>query len=408
MHGSADLAAPIAYHHPHPAHPAATIRHDSVVSPNLAVGDVSDVSVYPSTCRVGNTIVCVYRRGSAKHSRDGVLLAQSSSDGGKSWSPPACVFDQIGADEPESVHVGVVCALGDKVVAFFKTVEAKKADVYIFSEEGRQLRQNAYMCSSIDGGRHWNAPVKIDLLGGPRDTFLGSRPLTLPGGRLLIPVEATGQYGQQFMMGMFSDDGGKTVSPLFDIAHDVTGRLGFGDGKLSLLPDGRMVMHVWTYLNETEETIAVHRCVSSDGGRTWTPPEPTNVVCQIMNPIVLPTGTLLAAGTVRTHPAGIRLFQSLDGGATWNGTPIQLWDEQELRITGVPLAITSKLDQDEKLWAALPSFAFGWPELTRLPDEDVLLTYYACVNEITHIRACRFAVGTRRHRSATVQQDAHA
>ena len=369
-----------------------TVRHDIVVSPNHAAASPLDVSVYPCACRVGNDVVCVYRRGTAKHSRDGVLLTQSSADGDASWAAPVTIFNGMHDTTHESVHTGVVREWNGATLVFFKTVEAKEPDAYIFSEEGRRLRQRAYMCRSDDGGRSWNAPVEVELRGGPRDTFLGCRPLALPGGRLLIPVEATAEHGQQMMLGCFSDDGGRTLSPLFPIAHDATGRLGFGDGKLALLPDGRIVMLAWTYLNPSEETIAVHRCVSSDGGCTWSPPEPTDIVCQVISPLSVGDGTLLAAGNVRIPPEGIRLVRSVDAGATWVDTPIQLWDARQLKVTGEPLAIGVASGGGDVIWDALPSFTFGSPELTRLADGDVLLTYYAIVNEVTHVRACRFAV----------------
>lgn len=367
------------------------IRHDVAVSPNLATGDASNAAAFPSACRVQDAIVCVYRRGIAKHSRDGVLLSQSSTDGGKSWSPPTTIFDRMQDAEPESVHAGVVCECGGAALAFFKTVEAKKRDVYIFSEEGRRLQQHAYLSRSVDAGRTWSVPVEIELLGGPRDTFLGSRPLVLPSGRLFIPVEATGEHGQQMIMGCFSDDGGRTLSPLFPIAHDTTGERGFGDGKVAVLPDGRIVMLAWTYLNHTEETIAVHRCESQDGCR-WSTPEPTNIVCQIMTPLGVGDHGLVAAGNVRTHPEGIRLFRSIDAGATWIGTPIQLWDARQSKVTAVPLAIGQTSSDDEGVWDALPSFTFGCPELTMLADGDALLTYYAELQGVTHVRACRIAI----------------
>jgi hypothetical protein len=399
MHRSGSPTQPVVQRDSHPAHAGLAIRHDVAVSPNVVSEDVSNVSAFPSVCRVQDTVVCIYRSGSAKHSRDGVLLSQSSIDGGESWSPPSTIFDRMHDADPESVHTGVVCEVGGTAVAFFKTVEAKQPDVYIFSEEGRRLRQRAYLCRSIDAGRTWSEPVEISLHGGPRDTFLGSRPLALPSGRLFIPVEATGEHGQQMMMGCFSDDGGYTLSPLFPIAHDATGERGFGDGKVSLLPDGRIVMLAWTYLNHTEETISVHRCVSLDGGCHWSPPEPTNVVCQIMTPLSIGDQGLLAAGNVRTYPEGIRLFHSIDAGAAWIGTPIQLWDARESKVAAVPLPISAASSSDEGVWNSLPSFTFGCPELTMLPDSDVLLTYYADLQGVTHIRACRIALD--RHPSRT-------
>jgi len=41
---------------------------------------------------------------------------------------------------------------------------------------------------------------------------------------------------------------------------------------------------------------------------------------------------------------------------------------------------------------ALWGFAFGTPDLIKGAHGSVIMTYYAVVNGITHIRACRFVV----------------
>jgi len=373
------------------------ILEDNAVSPNLNRHAQGDVCAYAVPCRLKNgDLVCVYRQGSAKHSRDGVLIAQRSTDAGINWSDPVSVFEGLKESPPESVHSGVVCQAADgAVLAIFKTVEARNPEAYIFSEEGRQIPQRLYVSRSTDEGRTWPAPAEHKLIGAPRDTAVGTRPLLLSDGGLLIPVEATGQHGQQIILGVFSSDGGITLQPVITCAEDTTGQVGYGDARLTLLHDGRIVMLTWTYLNATEETIAVHGCVSADRGRTWTKPASTGVESQIMTPLALDAVNLIAASTVRTNPEGIRLWYSSNAGETWNTeSVIQMWDphEEKLKGTGLKLEhVTSKV-APEKIWESLPGFSFGTPDLVQLDENLCLLTYYATIEGVTHIRACRFKV----------------
>lgn len=371
------------------------IIHDVVVSANLAARDPKSVCVYPASCLTSRgDLLCVYRMGAAKHSRDGILIFQRSSDGGCSWLPPVTIYDGLQGAAKESVHTGVVCEVASGVfLAFFTVVEAQKPDAYIFSAEGRQLRQRLCVARSMDGGLSWSAPQEIHLSGVPRNIYVSSRPMILPDGVLLLPIEATGAHGQEMMLACLSNDEGRTFSPAAPIACDETGRLGFGDGKFTLQADGSIVMLTWTYLNSNEETIFVHRCESRDNGRTWSPPKPTNVLCQIMTPQTMADSKLIAAGNVRTPPEGIRLFSSVDGGTTWDTSDsVQLWDPRKLCATGTVLPMKVPLADQQGVWDALPAFTFGSPELVRLGGNEAVMTYYAIVDGVTHIRACRFHV----------------
>jgi hypothetical protein len=297
---------------------------------------------------------------------------------------------------PESVHTGVVVeAPQGEVLAFFTTVEARKPEVYIFSQEGRTLRQRMWVATSTDGGYSWSAAVEVDLPGLPPNRYFGSRPLVMSDGTLLLPIEVTAPQRQQAMFGSLSVDGGRSFSAASHIACDQTGRLGFGDGRFAELQDGTIVMLTWTYRHPSEETTHVHRCVSSDKGRTWSAPEPTDLLCQILTPQAWAGSRLLAAGTVRTPPEGIRLFASHDSGRTWDSTlALQLWDPRRLRASGEPLPLGRAGPSDGSgLWAALPSFTFGSPELMRMGENEMVMTYYAIVEGVTHVRACRFRVG---------------
>ncbi|NQT59151.1 MAG: exo-alpha-sialidase [Bacteroidetes bacterium] len=371
------------------------ILNDTAVSPNFEKKLSNPVCVYPLTCLLDNgDLLCLYRQGKEKHSFDGVLMVQKSTDSGVTWSDQITVYNGVSNNSPESAQTGGLCQLADGSVAvFFTVVEETASDIYIFSEEGRRLRQRLCIARSYDRGISWSKPETLHLAGVSYNVYVGSRPFLLPNGDLFVPLEATGCHGQQFTLGTISEDGGNTFLPVTITAEDETGEFSYGDPKVTILPDGRVLMLLWTFITAVEKTVAVRCCISSDNGRTWSAPVSIGVLSQIMKPLFLDAETTIAVGNVRTVPAGIRLWISYDDGKSWDTeNPIQMWDVQEGKMKGTPLKgeLNTYAETDEGLWNALPGYTFGTPDMVLLDDNTVLLTYYAVTHGVTHIRACRF------------------
>src|SRR5262249_48334932 len=151
---------------------------DVAVTPDSGAGERRSCAS-PMTCRLQNgDILCVYRRGTEKHSRDGVLIVQRSTDGGSSWSEPITIHDGMRSALPESVHAGALCQVEDgTVLAMFTAVEAKNPEAYIFSDTGRQLEQKFYLASSRDQGRTWTSPRQQILPSTPSLRYINSYPV---------------------------------------------------------------------------------------------------------------------------------------------------------------------------------------------------------------------------------------
>ena len=97
------------------------VLSDQPVSRNLAAGRTGVACSYPQATVLANgDVACLYRQGTTKHSYDGVLLLQTSSDRGASWSAPAVAFDGRGLQPPQSVVSGGVCQApsGELLVTF--------------------------------------------------------------------------------------------------------------------------------------------------------------------------------------------------------------------------------------------------------------------------------------------------
>ncbi len=375
-----------------------TIVSDVPVSPNYALRKEEEVSAYPHIIRlVGGELMCVYRQGTAKHSMDGVLVAQKSADNGKTWSDQVILFDGREKPVPEAVMTGTHCQLPDgQVIAVFRVVEVENPDVYVFSEAGRKLRHHLYLIRSDDFGEKWSAPETVQIPGTAYSLYTGTRPVVLANNDLLLPMEATGSRGQQLTLSAISRDRGKTFLPAVINAEDPTGRLSYGDSKITILPDGRLFMLNWTFTRDTETTVSVHSCISPDNGRSWSEPKSIDLLCQILVPLMLPSNLMIAAGNVRSALPGIYLWVSRDFGGSWNSEPpVLLWNALTQRVDGTAVPSSRNAagpDGSTEIWDALPGYTFGTPDLVNLEDGSILLTYYAMIDGLTHIRACRFTV----------------
>jgi len=368
------------------------VLHDVVVSDNVGEGAEHYTCAYPLTTLMSDgTLVCVYRRGKEKHSYDGIWAVQKSADNGQTWSKPVTIFDKRHLEPLQSVMSGGICQAGDgSLVTVFVTIEATRKDFYVFSEEGFKQRSFCYTARSCDGGDTWSQPKLIEHA-PPFRMGISSKPFVLPGGELFIPGEHKLSNGVIATCASYSTDHGRTFDPFKDIITDVNAELNYCDARFAVLPGGEIMAMLWTFRQDNEETVEVHRSISGDNGRTWSAPEAVGYLGQITTPLVLDSQTILAASNCRNAPEGIRLWLSRDGGNTWlDETPLQMWDPYRNRIIASPLALSTSDGTNEGVWQALEKFTFGTPDLLSLPDDTNLLSYYATISNIIHVRACRF------------------
>jgi len=218
-----------------------------------------------------------------------------------------------------------------------------------------------------------------------------SKPFVLPNGELFIPGEHSLSNGVIAICASYSTDHGRTLSCFNDIITDVNAELNYCDARFAVLADDKIIAILWTFRQDNEETVEAHRATSSDNGHTWSIPEPVGYLGQITVPLVLDSQTVLAASNYRQPPEGIRLWLSRNGGNTWlEETPVQMWDPYKNRITARSLAAPTNHGKNEGVWKALAKFTFGTPDLLILSDGTILLSYYATISDVTHVRTCRF------------------
>jgi hypothetical protein len=317
---------------------------------NVNVDVIRDVSVSPAefrdlacaypftTLAADGSLVCQYRRGTEKHSYDGVLVTQRSIDLGHNWSPPAILFDGQQRSPRQAAGSGGLCLCRDgSLLAVFSATEVTQPDAYVFSEEGFTQHKFVITAHSIDHGVFWEVGRYIDDSCLEKPLCPGSNPVVLADETLFIPGERHHASGQLGICASCSRDHGQTLEPVQDLIVDPSGELNFGDARFTMFDNGELLTMLWTFRQADEETVAVHRSVSSDDGRTWSTPQPVGQLGQITDPLALDGDTVLAVSNYRWSPDGIRLWVSRDRGVSWPPEEsVQMWDDERQQMLAQP------------------------------------------------------------------------
>jgi hypothetical protein len=366
------------------------ILSDVPVSLNLHDGSQACCAFSQTAIHPEGRVFCVYRRGSAKHGPDGVMLMQSSTDRGRSWSKPSVIFDRRDRTPPESAVCGGIVVVGEVLLSSFSYVKMLDPEVYVYSDEGWRLPRPIVVSRSEDYGRTWLDPVVIDTRTLSERVGVVCSPFLLPDGDLCVPLEIRTHAGPQGQAAVFSSDQGRTFSEPQVLVADEEATVSHSDPRVARLHDGTYLMHLWTYQYPTHETVEVHESRSADG-RAWSQAKPISIEGQICSPLEIAAGLIIAASNHRAMPEGIQLWWSKDGGQSWNDRPIQLWDVRRECMLGEPAPEYASATAGQ-VWSDVPAFSFGTPVLQRLEDNSILLTYYGTIDDVIHIRACRFEI----------------
>lgn len=226
--------------------------------------------------------------------------------------------------------------------------------LWLFAKVGARISEwITVVTRSDDGGATWE-PMVRELVPGDASGGRGpvrTPPLLAPEGRWLAPgsVERWGEPARWDPFVDVSDDAGATWTRA-PIPVDHTALRGAGHIQPALWwgPGGPVAL-----MRSTEGRA--YRSTSSDGGRTWTPAEPTTLPNNNsgLAAVALPSGRVACVHNPSTDDWGARCPLSIsvsdDDGGTWR--PALVVDDG---VTPVDPAVPRRLDPD-----ARPGFAPG-------------------------------------------------
>lgn len=359
-----------------------------IIDQGMLSHDASRGAFMPSITALddGTWIACQHV-GRELASSDNRIEVLRSTDG-KQWKNQGCMH---AIDDRWAYRGPDIEQLPDgRLVMTATRFENTDAALFDPDSEGLQ-RPEMLLFWSEDQGASWSLPqiVPVELPSEKYTWNKAGRLIQCSPSRWLYPFETwkpdtyVGAPDQK-AAAVVSVDGGQTWDELTVMADDGTGKLLWWDQMNARLSDGRLFVMLWTHLYGTKTDLAVHRIVSDDEGRTWSPPQATNLPGQVCCPIALQDGRVVAVYNHRTQPQGIRVALSED---------LTTFDrEAEVTMFDAGAEATFGETDHENFLAEHMLIAFGKPQGICLADGS-LLTFFWCTSQgVTHTRWVRLSV----------------
>ncbi len=302
-----------------------------------------------------------------------------SDDQGKSWSAPVVPFGPKTVDgKTGGWRTGSSTALGgERVVAVVYWVDESDPALPFFNEETEGLLDSRpFLATSEDGGETWADPVMADTSPFNTPNAITGPLLLLPDGTWILQFETNKHYYDTSVwhhssVFMFSRNQGLTWPEHVTVAADSEGRVFYWDQRPNVLANGTVLDLFWTFDRKEAVYLNIHGRDSKDGGRTWSDLWDTGVPGQPAPPVMLSDGRIVMPYVDREGPTRIKLRTSDDNGRTWPcDTEIDLYDNSSLAQQG-------KKGSMQDAWSEMGKFSVGLPRTALMPDDEVLVVYYA-------------------------------
>lgn len=240
---------------------------------------------------------------------------------------------------------------------------------------------------SADYGRTWSRPLTLEPpLEGP--SFELCSPITvLRDGRWILPTSTWQAWDGRCPNGirtiaLVSNDAGKTWPEYWNVMAELQGKTYFWESKIVELPDGWLVALAWAYDAIAEKDRPNQYAVSTDGGRTWSPPMSTGLTGQTLTPMVLNDGRILSVYRRMDIPGLWACLARLEGDQWVTEAQIPLWGVETRGLTGT----SGNMSQN---FAVL---RFGAPSLARMPDGTVFGAFWCYEDYVSVLRWFKLAV----------------
>lgn len=346
----------------------------------------------PSITELGDgSLIACQHVGCELGAPDNHIEVLRSSDGGRTWRNQGSIHDGAPPHDGWTYRGPDIQEVPDgRLVMTATRFEARENKLFDPDSEALQ-RPEMILFWSDDTGRSWSEPqvVPVDL---PQDRYTWNKAgdlSQLAPDRWMYPLETWKPEGyqgppDQKAAAVFSSDQGETWGEFTVVADDPTGRCLWWDQMNARLPDGRIYTMLWTHLYGTSEDLVNHWVVSSDEGRSWSKPQPTNLRGQVCTPIPLPDGRVAAIYNYRHEPQGVRVAVTED---------LSHFDvENEVVVFDAGAEATlGKTDHDNFL-AEHMLIGFGKPKGVVLRDGDILTFFWCTSGGVTHTRWVRLTI----------------
>ena len=348
----------------------------------------------------GDIIIAFNEERGPDYKGDGQSCIIRSKDGGKTWDPSTKLtitpYTDLKGNWPPGPTISQL-SNGELILTMRQAIFHKEAirgfradQNYGGDWEGKPLDPHfkilmeqigIFILKSEDDGYTWSKPITIKTspLGGGE---CADSLIELSNGSLLMPITDSGAMARWAIYGVAprrvalfkSDTGGSNWEYWATMAYDGGGIIEWRSPSITRMTDGKLISLLQTRHRPARQGN-LWFTYSNNDGRTWSPPEWTNLWGYPADTIQLQDGRVLAIYGYMKAPWGVRGCISEDG-ITWD-----LKNEFTIREGG----------------AAPPTFRanghIGYPTCCQLDDGTILVGYHEYSKDkrpIQHIRCARF------------------
>ena len=280
-----------------------------------------------------------YEGDAADHS-PARIVGKISTDGGRNWGEKYTLIENDGGRNV--MEVNFMRLKSDDIAIFYCRKETQSTDCRVM------------MQTSSDEGKTWGNPKQLSPSGNYTGLTNG-RSIRLRTGRILLETWVDNHDDEASCYCLITDDEGETWRTS-EYVKPAGG--GCWENVCIELKDGKVLMLLRTQLGSQ------YKCISSDGGETWSEPVPTVL-----------TGSAAPAALTRVPKTGDILV-------IWTHNPDAITRAPDAPGYGRRNPLTSAISKDEgETWEnfknleELPDDAWAYPAVTWV-DSRALVTYF--------------------------------
>ena len=338
---------------------------------------------FPSVIqRPSGELLVSFDMGSAMENADVRTYLCRSTDNGKTWSEPACIYEPEGLDVPTST-LGRLSQLPDgSLVALLILCDRSRSEFGLANPKTEgYVETHLALMRSRDGGYSWSIPEIVTSPNAWNALEICSPIHAVSDTRWLLPTSLWRNWAGDCPDGMkavvfLSDDQGATWSRCVDVMNLWDQQVTSWEQKHTRLSDGRWMVVCWAYDYARNVSLPNRYTFTSDLGGTYDPPMVAPLAGETCAPLGLPDNHILCIYR-RVDERGLWAHLARIDGDSW----IPLKDEP-LWGTGkasYSLHSTSKIEE-------MATLRFGYPQVIRLADGHLFVVFW-CVEEcVANIR----------------------
>jgi len=308
-----------------------------------------------------------------------------STDGGKTFVQVPHPNAADAREHPEWGYLmGFVGEVSPgKLTSVYEYIETDESKP-LFSPETDGMQPAYIRCTvSDDNGATWSPASNIGFT--LPDIIVPGQPYAQPDGSIGFTTEIHDVWENGYVEGpsawfIISRDGGRTYNEGYLMAAE--DGIIHGDARVTFDGD-EMIVYFWRYDIKNNRDDPVHRSVSSDGGRTWSKPQPIDLKMQISNPFFVERGLTMCLTQDRFGESpGLKAILSYDEGQTWDFS------------SAVYLFGTDSRPDGTNPFAQFDQYKFGCSTMRRLSQNEAMCVYWHELNGHKAVSVNKIAVVT--------------